>query len=84
MRVAGRRWVPIRLVREEQSPCRAVAGFALSDETGPVRVPDPYSAGTMTFGFSDLKRTEDGPRQKLCKTSLSTLIAYGPCDSRFE
>ena len=36
----------------------------------------------MTFVFSDLKRTEDGRRQKLCKTSLSMLIAYGPCDSR--
>jgi len=37
----------------------------------------------MTFVFRDVKRTEDGPRQKLCKTSLSMLIAYGPCDSRF-
>jgi hypothetical protein len=39
------------------------------------------STDAMTFVFSDLKRTEEGRRQKLCKTSLSTLIAYGCCRS---
>ena len=39
------------------------------------------SADAITFAFSDLKRTEDGSQQKLCETSFSTLITYGPGDS---
>jgi len=42
----------------------------------------PSKPDAITLVFSDLKRTEDGRLQKSCKTSLSTLITNGPCDSR--
>ena len=35
---------------------------------------DLPGAGEMTFVFSDLKRTEDGDRQKLCETSQCRAI----------